>query len=108
MNTEFGTITDIDDPSASLVCVCKEGKLPGHADGFFPATEDGLIISSLDEVPEHLVPWPDTRYVHALCPDCGRLYSDEEIDATKKARVLKIVDFSEPERKANLEAYIGK
>ena len=103
-SVEFGIITDPTDPTASLECLCHQGQVPGHAEGFYPANEDGFIVSS-DE--GFAYPWPQTRYVYALCSDCGRLYSDEEIAETGEARVLKTIDYSAPEHKANLVAYLG-
>lgn len=103
---EFGIITDQNDPTASLECVCHAGRLVGHNEGFLPATEEGFIISPKDDTPDHMHPWPDTGFVHALCSTCGRLYSDKEISETGKARVIKQVNFTSPEHLNNFEAYL--
>lgn len=103
-SVEFGIITDQNDPTASLECICHQGHAVGHAEGFYPANEDGFIVSDTDG---HTHPWPKTRYVYALCSDCGRLYSDAEIVETGKARVVKTIDFTAPEHKANLDSYLS-
>lgn len=106
--TEFGTITDPDEPHETLVCVCKEGGGNGHQDGFYPADENGFVLGDTKNTKEHLIPWPDTRFVHALCPECGRLYSDEEIALTGKARVVKQIDFTEPGHQENIHAHLSQ
>jgi hypothetical protein len=102
---EFGNIADMDDPTATLECVCYEGRLVGHQEGFFPATADGFIVSD-KENSKH--PWPvGERYVHALCSACGRLYSDAEIVETGEARVMKVIDLDSPEHKKDVEEYLA-
>lgn len=98
---EFGTIEDPSEPNESLVCVC-------GCFYFYPSDENGFVLGDTTNTKEHLVPWPDTKYVHALCPNCGRLYSDEEIAETGKASVLKTIDLAEPTHEVNIKAHVSE
>lgn len=85
---EQAEVTDND--VTSLTCICgnsagDEGMLAATADGFPVHIEEG-------EVPAGLAPWPEDDDVHTLCPSCGRLYRNADIERDGEAPVIDTVD----------------
>lgn len=80
----------IDHDVASLTCVCgnsagDEGMIPANSDGFPVYIEEG-------EAPAGLAEWPEDDDIHTLCPSCGRLYRNADIERDGEAPVIDTVD----------------
>jgi hypothetical protein len=88
MDTEIADV--IDNDVASLTCVCgnsasDEGMIAANSDGFPVFIEEG-------EVPEGLAEWPEDDDIHTLCPSCGRVYRNFDIEHENEAPVVLTVD----------------
>lgn len=102
---DIGRINDMNDPEGSLECLC-----PNSQGYFYPADKDGFIV--WEDVPaDSLIrPWPAKEDMHALCPECGNLFSDELLRKATKPLVLpvKTIDMTDPAHVANRVAYENK
>lgn len=96
-----GIINDMNDPAGSIECLCD-----GNMGYFFPANAEGLIVWE-NHPSEKVAPWPSEADMHALCCTCGNLFShaDLAVATTPEVQPVKVVDFSEPKHRENLEAF---
>jgi hypothetical protein len=88
MDTEIADV--IDNDVASLTCICgnsasDEGMIAANSDGFPVYIEEG-------EVPAGLAGWPEDDDIHTLCPSCGRVYRNFDIEHENEAPVVLTVD----------------
>ena len=86
--TEAGEV--IGNDIVSLTCVCGnaadgEGMIAANSDGFPVYIEEG-------EVPEGLADGPADDDIHTLCPSCGRLYRNADIERDGEAPVIDTLD----------------
>lgn len=80
----------IDNNVASLICACSnsvsnEGLIAANSGGFPVHIEEG-------EVPAGLAEWARGRRIHTLCPVCGRLYRNFDIEHDGEAPVVLTLD----------------
>jgi hypothetical protein len=90
MDTEIAEV--IDNDIASLTCICgnsasDEGMIAANSDGFPVYVEEG-------KVPAGLAAWPEDDDIHTLCPSCGRLYRNADIERDGEAPVIDTVDIA--------------
>lgn len=88
MDTEIADV--IDNDVASLTCICgnsasDEGMIAANSDGFPVYIEEG-------ETPAGLAGWPEDDDIHTLCPACGRVYRNFDIEHENEAPVVLTVD----------------
>jgi hypothetical protein len=69
-------------------CVCGNS---ASDDGMIAANSDGFPVEE-GEVPEGLAEWPEDDDIHTLCPSCGRVYRNFDIEHENEAPVVLTVD----------------
>jgi hypothetical protein len=102
---DIGRINDMDDPTGSLECLCPNSK------GYFcPANKDGFIVWEGVPADSLIRPCPTKEEMHALCPECGNLFSDEQLRKATKPLIIpvKVIGLNDPAHVANRIAYENK
>lgn len=98
----LGRINDMEDPTGSIECLC-----PSSRGYFFPADKNGFIVWEDAPADIPIRPWPAAEDMHALCPECGNLFSEALLLESKVSTVspVNVVDFNDEAHRQNRIAY---